>query len=162
MDFQVLALDVGQFSHLFGKSDRELTEFGATRVTADRVPGFPCRVSLEDADCGESLLLLNYEHQPATTPYRSCHAIFVREWAKTAKPGKNEIPAVLSRRILSVRGFDDADMMIDATVVEGAILESAIHNLLANDLVAYLHVHNAARGCYAATIERCPNSEIRQ
>ena len=39
------------------------------------------RVTLEDAPVGQALLLLNYEHQAADTPYRSRHAIYVSEAA---------------------------------------------------------------------------------
>jgi hypothetical protein len=34
---------------------------------------------------GESVLLVNYEHQPAHSPFRSRHAIFVREGAEETR-----------------------------------------------------------------------------
>ncbi|MFV3456565.1 DUF1203 domain-containing protein, partial [Mycobacterium tuberculosis] len=37
-----------------------------------------------EVDIGDAAILLNYEHQPADTPYRSRHAIFVREGAQQA------------------------------------------------------------------------------
>jgi hypothetical protein len=99
--------------------DTELATRQAVRVTADRHPGFPCRVSLRDARAGETLLLLNYEHLPVATPYRSRHAIYVRENAAEARLEVDEIPEVLRTRLLSLRSFDDAGMMIDADVVQG-------------------------------------------
>jgi hypothetical protein len=54
----------------------KLEKIGAIRLVADQ-PGLPCRVSLTHAAVGDELLLLNYEHQPATTPYRARHAIYV-------------------------------------------------------------------------------------
>lgn len=154
MGFQIRALNVDQFSHLFGASNETLASLGVERVVADENPGFPCRVSLTDAELGESVLLLNYEHQPASSPYRSCHAIFIREWASEAMLGENEIPEQLRQRLLSVRAFDCSGMMIDADVIDGHELESLLARMFANEFVSYLHLHNAKPGCYAALVER--------
>ena len=105
---------------------------------------------------GEPVLLLNYEHQPAASPYRSSHAIFVREHAREATPGVNEIPEVLSRRLLSVRGFDAHGCIAKADVVEGAALKETIADFFESSEIAYLHVHNAKYGCYAARVDRAP------
>jgi len=154
MTFQISALDGEQFSHLFGQDDDVLLKNGVQRVVADSDSGFPCRVSLKDAAAGESLLLLNYEHQPADTPYRSSHAIFVREQASEAMPAVNEIPEVLSKRLLSVRAFDRTGMMIDADVVDGQHLGALIERLFDNESADYLQIHNARPGCYAALVSR--------
>jgi hypothetical protein len=155
MDFQIMALDAGQFRHLYGRNDAQLAEYGAKRYTVTDQPGFPCRVSLVDAEIGESVLLLNYEHQPAATPYRSSHAIFVIDGAETAFTATNEVPKQLRIRTLSVRAFDAGGMMLDADLIAGEKLEGLIERLLASDLAAYLHIHNAGRGCYAAKVLRC-------
>ncbi len=154
MGFQICALNVEQFSHLFGGDNETLSNLGVERIVADKSPGFPCRVSLKDAELGESVLLLNYEHQPASSPYRSSHAIFIREWASEAKPDENEVPEQLKQRLLSVRAFDRSGMMVDADVVDGQQVESLIERMFTNDLVSYLHLHNARPGCYAASVER--------
>ena len=155
MDFQITALSVDQFSHLFGKDQETLAKLGAQRVIADGKPGYPCRVSLQDAEIGEAVLLMNYEHQPTPTPYRSSHAIYVREWASQAAPNRSEVPEMLRHRLLSVRAFDESGMIIDADVIGGESLESLIQRMLKNDSAAYLHLHNARLGCYAARAERC-------
>ena len=154
MTFQISALSADQFSHLFGKDADTLAQFGAERVVADAVPGYPCRISLQDAEVGEPVLLMNYEHQPAPTPFRSSHAIFVREWADEARLDVGEVPMLLRQRLLSVRAFDHAGMMIDADVVDGQQLERLIQRMLANESVTYLHVHNAKLGCYVARVDR--------
>lgn len=154
MGFQIAALQVDQFRHLFCKDAETLSNLGVERVVADSNPGFPCRVSLQDAAVGESVLLLNFEHQPAASPYRASHAIFVREWASEARLAKNEIPLLLRQRLLSVRAFDNYGMMLDADVVAGEKLASMIDKMFTHDSVNYLHVHNAKRGCYAALVER--------
>lgn len=152
MDFRISALDTETFAHLYGQDQESLEKRGIRRLAADCKPGFPCRVSLCDADVGDPLLLLNYEHQPSPTPYRSRHAILVREWATTAVPQKNEVPDMLRHRLLSVRAFDAAGMLIDADTVDGKRLESLIERLLRNESADYLHVHNAKLGCYMAQV----------
>ncbi len=154
MTFQITALDPEQFSHLFGQDEDVLARNGVQRVIADSDCGFPCRVSLKDAAVGESLLFMNYEHQSADTPYRSSHAIYVREQASQARLAVNEIPEVLSKRLLSVRAFDRSGMIIDADVVDGQQLEALIERLFANESADYLHVHNARPGCFAALVSR--------
>jgi hypothetical protein len=155
MDFQISALSVDQFSHLFGQDKEVLAKQGIHRVIADGNPGYPCRVSLQDAEVGEEVLLMNYEHQPAQTPYRSSHAIYVRDWANQASPNRNEVPEMFRHRLLSVRAFDAAGMIVDADVVDGKSLESLIERMLKNESVDCLHIHNARLGCYAAKVERC-------
>jgi hypothetical protein len=107
MDFRITGLPVAQFAPLFGLAEPSLTAQGVIRCIADHSPGFPCRVSLRDADIGESVLLLNYEHLSVSTPYRSRHAIYVREYAVESRPAINQVPDVLRIRLISVRAFDD-------------------------------------------------------
>ena len=104
---------------------------------------------------GEALLLLNYLHQPADTPYRASHAIFVREWAETPYHALDEIPDVLRIRPISLRAFDALGDMVDADlVIAGGDLEPTVERLLANPEADYIHAHYAKRGCYAARIDR--------
>ncbi|MEP7244613.1 MAG: DUF1203 domain-containing protein [Gammaproteobacteria bacterium] len=154
MDFQVSGLPLAGFSQWFGLSDAELARFDVVRQVADKSPGFPCRVSLRDAEAGETLLLLNYEHLAVASPYRSRHAIFVRENAVEARPAVNEIPEVLQVRLLSLRAFDNAGMMREADVVHGKEIAPVIERMLNDPTVEYIHVHNAKPGCFAARIDR--------
>jgi hypothetical protein len=155
MSFIVSALPIELFRPLFGLADEALAERGVIRRRVDAHPGFPCRVTLEDAAIGETVLLLNYEHQPADTPFRASHAIYVREQGVQADLQVAEIPSVLRRRPhISLRAFDEAGMMIDATVAPGAELKPAIEAMLQQPDVAYLHAHYAGMGCYAARIDR--------
>ena len=154
MDFRICALPRAEFEPYFAMTDAELHRHGARRCRADRQPGYPCRVSLEDARVGEPMLLLHYEHQAVSTPYRSSHAIYVRECATQALPKTNEVPQMLRLRLLSVRAFGRDGMMLDADVVEGRELEPVLERLLSLDGAAYLHLHNARPGCYAARVDR--------
>jgi len=124
------------------------------RYLVDAKPGFPDRIEVRDAEPGESVLLLNYAHQPADNPYRSSHAIFVLEGASAAYDRVDEIPDVMRIRPISLRAFDSDDLMVDADVVDGRELESLIERYLVDPRVVYLHAHYARRGCYAARIDR--------
>ena len=153
MGFRIRGLDSGQFRHLIGRDTEYLAQYGVERMVVDGNPGFPCRVSLQDAEPGETVLFMNYEHQPALSPYRSSHAIFVREEARPADLGENEVPDLLRIRLISVRAFDAAGMMVDADIVEGQRLEAAIERMLSTDSASYLHLHNAQRGCFIARVD---------
>ena len=154
MAFRMTGLSPEPFQALFGLTDAALAERGVQRVVADAPNGFPCRVSLEDAAPGETLLLLNHEHQPADTPYRARHAIFVREGARSRFDAVDTVPDQLKRRPLSLRAFDADHMMIDADLCEGTEAETLIERLLDDPRTAYIQAHFARRGCYAALIER--------
>jgi hypothetical protein len=154
MSYRIVGLAPEPFLDLFELSDDELAARQIVRTTATAKPGYPCRITLDDAEPGESVLLLNYEHQSSSTPYRSSHAIYVRENARHRYDAADEIPPALRTRTLSVRAFDAEGMMIDADIVEGEALESLIERFFADRNAAYLHVHNAKRGCFAARVER--------
>jgi hypothetical protein len=150
MDFRISALPLNRFEGLFGRTDAELERFRARRVIANRTPGFPCRVSLRDAAIGEPVLLLNFEHHPVDGPYAARHAIYVREHSQQARPEVNDVPQVLSQRLISLRAWSTEGTLLGADVAEGDALPGAIRRLLAVESVAYLHLHNAKAGCYAA------------
>lgn len=154
MGFQISPLDANEFSHLQGLDDASLAIHGARRVAVDKHPGFPCRLSLKDAAVGETVLLVNYEHLRVETPYRSSHAIFISEHAVSSPPFRNQVPEQLRLRLLSIRAFDAAGMMVDADVVHGKDCEPVILKLLDNPLVDFLHIHNAKPGCYAARVDK--------
>jgi hypothetical protein len=154
MDFRITGLPVAQFAPLFGLAKPELAAQGVIRCIANRCPGFPCRVSLRDTPVGESVLLLNYEHLSVGGPYRSRHAIYVREYAGESRPPVNQLPDVLRIRLMSVRAFDNGGLMVDADVVEGTSVDQVISRYLDNPQVDYLHLHNAKQGCFAARADR--------
>ena len=154
MNFRITGLPAAPFQHLYGLPDEDLARFGVIRVVADAQPGFPDRIEMRDADIGEPLLLLNHCCQPAPTPYRASHAIFVREGATDSYDRINEVPEVMRTRLLSLRAYDIRGMMLDADVVDGRQVEALIDRLFANPEAACIHAHNAKRGCYSGRIER--------
>lgn len=152
MQFRISGLPAEPFQHLFALDDAALKRHGAVRRVAEN-SGYPCRVSLTDAKAGDEVILVNYEHQDADTPYRSRHAVYVRK-GERRYDAVGEIPEQLRKRLLSVRAFDASGMMVDADVIEGRLLEELIGRLFANDSVAYIHLHFARPGCYAARVDR--------
>jgi hypothetical protein len=138
----------------YGLSDENLAQRGIKRYIADSSPGYPDRIELRDAEPGESVLLLNYTHQPADTPYRASHAIFVREGASTAYDDIDTVPNLMRIRVLSLRGFDANHMMVFADLTDGRDMETVIKKCFADPVVAYIHAHYAKHGCYAARIDR--------
>ena len=152
MPFTVTGLAPEPFIPLYGLSDDELVERRARRVVVHGT-GFPERIELRDAQPGETLLLVNYEHQPANTPYRSSHAVYVREGATETWSG-DHLPEVMRKRLLSLRAFSDDGSIVDADVVEGREAEPVIERLFADHRLDYIHAHYARPGCYAARIDR--------
>ncbi len=154
MTFQIHALSPQPFADLFALPDSQLATRRARRVIVREKPGTPCRVTLEDAEIGETVLLMNYTHLPVDNPYRASHAIFVREGADQAHPAADEVPQVLESRLISLRVFDGADVMIAADVAEGEDLHEALAHAFSDPNAAYIHLHYAKPGCFAASVTR--------
>ena len=153
--FQITGLPQDLFAPWFDMSDQALAARGAVRRVADVNPGYPCRVSLEDAAIGDEMLLLPFEHHRADSPYRSAGPIFVRRGAIQQRLAPGELPLVVTRRLISVRAYDAAGMMVDAGVHKGIELQPVIERLFADDKVAYLQLHNAKPGCFSCQVDRC-------
>jgi hypothetical protein len=152
--FQLVGLSPEPFDRLFGLSPGELAALGARRVTATSSPGFPCRISLSDAEPGEELLLLPYEHQPANSPYRASGPIYVRVGAKQRTLGVGEIPEYVSLRQISLRAYDEAHMIVGAEVCAGESVAAEIERQFGDPRVSYIHLHNAKRGCFSCLARR--------
>jgi hypothetical protein len=153
-NFQIEALDASIFTSFLDKTDTELSTMGAKRLLVKEKPGTPCRISLADAEVGEEVILLPYEHHATHSPYQSSGPIFVRKNIEKARLGVNEIPLMLHHRLLSLRAYDADAMMIDATVVDGKDLAESLFLILDNVSVAYIHIHNARPGCYNCLVKR--------
>jgi hypothetical protein len=152
--FQLIGLDPSAFEPLFALTDDQLAQQGMQRCRATEHPGFPCRVSLEDAQVGDELLLLPFEHQPALSPYRASGPIFVRRGAQRGQLPVNELTDYVTTRWMSVRAYDASHQIVDAGVCEGGQLRAEIERLFGNAQVAYLHLHNAKRGCFSCRVDR--------
>lgn len=152
--FRFVALPAERFAPLFDQTDDELRAIGARRMVVDGKPGFPCRVSLADAEIGETVVLLPFAHHDVASPYRASGPIFVRQGVRMVTPAPGEIPLMFRHRLLSLRAYDAAAYMVQAEVVDGAELAAAIRRLFADETVRYLHVHNARPGCFNCSVVR--------
>ncbi|TYC72286.1 DUF1203 domain-containing protein [Stappia sp. BW2] len=155
--FQIEPLPASEFTHLNSLSDAELAQEGIQVHISDGA--FPCRVSLADVAKGTRVYLMNFEHQPGASPYRSRHAIFVAEGAEEYHPDPDTVPDAVAKRLLSVRAFNRADEIVDAEVVEGRELAGVIASFFENPHVNYIHLHFARRGCYAAKVTRTAKAD---
>ena len=154
MAFCISGLSSAPFQALYGLPDDALARLMIKRYRVDTQPGFPDRIEMKDVDIGETVLLLNHVCQPADSPYRASHAIFIREGATQSYNVVDQVPECMRIRLLSLRAFDDHGMILDADVVQGTAIEEVIDRLFANRDVSYIHVHNAKRGCYSGRIDR--------
>ena len=154
MHFRIQGLPAARFLPLAGLSEQELAARGVHRRVAHQSPGFPDRIALRDAEPGERVLLLNFEHQPAASPYRASHAIFVIEGEQDTFDAIDVVPEVMRRRILSLRAFDEAGMIVGAELSDGKEVERVLEALFGLHETAYIHAHYAKFGCYAARVDR--------
>lgn len=154
MTYRVTGLQSAPFAPLFGLNDQLLAEQGIRRMVAPDDGLYPCRVTLADVPAGTPVLLLSYRHQPAKGPYRAEGPIFVTEGMAETAVATDTIPAMMAKRILSIRAYDGDDMIVDADVVEGRETDALFRRYLDRSDVAYLHVHLARRGCYAGRVDR--------
>ena len=153
MTYRITGLEPARFAHLFLLDEESLAARGVVRMAVTDKPGFPCRITLDDAEPGETVLLLNHE-SIASGPYAARHAIFVSEGRDRPAVYDDRVPPALDRRKLSLRGFDQDDLMVDAVLVEPGEADGAIRRLFDSPAIRYIHAHNAVRGCFAAAVER--------
>lgn len=154
MTFRIRGLDPAAFAPYFPLDDAALGRLGMRRHVVAEEHSCPCRVTLDDARPGERAILLNYEHLPVDSPYRSRHAIYVRESAREPFDAVDVVPPALGRRLLSVRGFDADGFMVSGEVLEGRDLAPYVESQWKDPAIAFLHAHYARRGCFAARIDR--------
>lgn len=154
MSFRIKGLDPKPFQHLYGKSDQELAALHISRHKVDAYPAFPDRVSLAPIEIGETALLLNYEHLPVDSPYRARHAIYVHEGADTPYEAEDTLPAILTTNPIALRGIDSGGCIQDAELAQGDAVRASIERMFQDRSIAYIHTHFAARGCFAARVDR--------
>jgi hypothetical protein len=134
-------------------ADRMRHAPGPQEVIADENPGFPCRVCLRDAEVGDRMLLFTFSPFSRPGPFRSEGPVYIH--AKACSPWTAEgVPALLRKRLLSLRAYDETDRMTAADVVPGAEAEALIEKLFGDPRTKSLHVHLARPGCFACEVER--------
>lgn len=127
---------------------------GGEIYVADSFPGYPCRQCLQDVPIGDELILVSHDPFSGNSPYRSASPIFLHRESCASPVGGTELPEQLTRRQLSVRAFDDAELMIDAEIIDGSELAATMERFFARTDTVRVHIHNASRGCWAASAAR--------
>ncbi|MBK7162841.1 DUF1203 domain-containing protein [Sphingorhabdus pulchriflava] len=154
MTYKITGLSPVAYAHLFEMDDAQLAQINARRVKAAASKGFPCRVSLEDAEEGENLILFHHVSHDVATPYRSAYAVYVREKATDAAEYVDQTPPVFEGRPIGLRGFDADGNLCNAALALPGQADMRIRELFDSAEIAYIHAHNAAHGCFSAAIER--------
>lgn len=154
MSFRILGLPLEPFRELLHADPETLRQRGVVVQIVDEPHSAPCRITLEDAEIGEEVLLLSYQHLQSASPYAATGPIYVRRKAVERFDGVGTVPDQQRRRLLSVRAYDTYDMMVESEVVAGTDLVPLITGYFENPAISYLHVHNARAGCYACRVER--------
>ncbi len=149
MAYRIKGLDPAAFAD----SD-VLIAAGAIRMTVDQPNAFPCRVSLDDAEPGTEVLLLNFVSADVQTPFRASHAIFISEGAVAAPLYQDETPPFLARRTTSLRGFDGAGMISAAKLAQPGDADAGLRDLFEDEEIVHVDIHAAAWGCFLARAER--------
>lgn len=153
-DFKFIALDKKEFDLLMNLNDEDLEKHQSKWMTVDENPGYPCRVSLEDAKIGERVLFLPYWHHDVKSAYKAMGTILVRESAKTTKLLVNQVPQMLLHRLLSIKAYDAKNMMVGHDIAEGSELGVKLKEQFKKIKVEYIHLHYASPGCFCCTVNR--------
>jgi hypothetical protein len=154
MTYRMEGLAPEAFESLFGMMESGLEARLARRVTADAPGAFPCRITLEDAEPGEELLLVNYVSHDVEGPFRTAYGIYVRKDARRAARFTDEAPPYLDKRMLGLRGFDAEGMLKGAMIASPGEADARIRELFGQPGIDTIHAHSAAYGCFLARIER--------
>lgn len=156
INFKIVAIE-NNYNHLFDLTKEELVVKGVIKMVVDVKPGYPCRVSLKDAEIGEDVILFPFKHHLTNSPYQASGPIFVRKNAKIVDLKVNEIPKMLFMRLQSLRIYNEKGIMIDAKTLEGKNIRKEIELIFKNKQASYIQIHNANPGCYNCQVNRVKN-----
>ena len=154
MTYQINGLSPRLAKPFESVNDAKLATLGAVRMVATSKPGFPCRISLTNAEVGEEIILFHHISHDVDSPYRSAYAIFIRTGLTEAAHYTDEVPPIFQDRNLGMRAFGKDAMLKTAILSLPGNADKSIRELFELDEVAYIDVHNAAYGCFAARVER--------
>jgi hypothetical protein len=152
--FQLFGLAAEAFAHLKSLDGPALAAQGVRKRVATASAAYPCRVSLRDAEEGEELWLLSYEHLAVDSPYRASGPIFVRVGAVAARLAPGEVPPYVTARLISLRAYNARHFMVAAEVSAGEDVAEQLGRLFEREEVEYVQLHNARPGCFSCEARR--------
>ncbi len=132
----------------------ELLGNPVTTVIADAKPGYPCRLSLEDAEPGEALYLFSHTPFSCANAYRETGPVFIRKNAKPAKLPINELPDVAYARSIIFRAYDSEGTILSASPAEAGDLSGTLGRLLDDKHVDFVHLRAVVSGCFLCKARR--------
>jgi len=126
---------------------------------ADDDGGWPLRCCLRDSAPGDRLAIIALSPFPWSSPYRETGPVVVHS---DSCPGTTSgHPSQFDQRDQVVRAFgDDAGRRhtqvydLNRLVRAGDGLEAAVQEILCDDRVDFVHVHNVLSQCYSFTATR--------
>ena len=126
------------------------------RLIAPHDDGYPCRHCLGLIGKGQPLLVLAFRPFPALQPYAEVGPIFLHADACARGGGTPAVPAALASPQYIVRGYGADHRIVYGTggVVPTPAIPRRAAELLANPVIAYVHVRSAANNCYQCRVER--------
>ena len=155
MSFRAVGLPLSPFEPLFALGDAELAARGMRRMIVDEKPGFPCRVTLEDAEPGERAdpAAVRAPARPFALS-RLGPDLRARGRARAVRRGRRRAAgpartAAVRCAAMTARTASSRPMSSTATMRSRRSRGSS-HATMSR----YIHVHNAKRGCFACRIER--------
>jgi len=126
---------------------------GLQTVTVVSDGSYPCRRCLTRAAAGEHMLLLSYDPFTQHSPYAGPGPVYIHtEPCQRHRGAAGAMPAQVAGSLLSLRGYDERAMLVDADVVEAAQACARVRTLL-DDGAAFVHVHFARPGCFAFRVD---------
>jgi hypothetical protein len=152
-NFRIVAID-NNYNELFKLTEKELADKSMIKMIVDQKPGYPCRVTLEDAEVGEEVLLFPFEYHKTKSPYKASGPIFIRKNTLKATLEINKIPEMLFKRNQTLRAYDKNGIMINAISPETSELKKGIETLFSNSIASYIQIHNTNPGCYNCQVNR--------
>jgi len=123
-------------------------------VLADAKPGYPCRLSLQDAEPGEELFLVSYSPFSKANPYRETGPVFIRKNGRVADLEINQLPAIVRSRQVVVRAYDATGTLVAAEPSQGNEASHQIQQFLADPGVEFVHIRAAITGCFLCEARR--------
>ena len=128
--------------------------FGNELETCVDGGGAPCRSCLRLTQAGERVILFSHRPFPGPGLYQEVGPVFIH--AQPCKPFSGSgVPPDFRSRALVLRPYDASNhIAADQKIVGSREAQDAIHCLLSDPRVAYLHARSVSRGCYLFRIDR--------
>lgn len=150
-------------AYFYGVHPDELEQVRSTSVDGlghevlsfvDDEGGWPLRCCLTDSAVGERLMIMSASPFPWTSPYREVGPVVVHAEECAGHDGR--FPAEFEQRRQVVRGFgDDAGRRhvqvydLHRIVEPGEGLQRAVLEVLADERVEFVQVHNVVSQCWS-------------